>query len=298
MEVARRAYALMPLIAEVALKGNQNAVTDACVAMMSARNAVLGALLNVRINLGSLKDKDFANSMQAEADELERQACAREQELLTTNKQRPQSMNNNVYQIGSSELTFDLIEHILNDNVKLELSARSRATHTAVPRLPRPQDSRVRRTMSTASLPASVRCATAASRPTSWRTLQENLIKSHACSVGEEVRPVIVKLMMLLKAHALSLGYSGVQVCHRTTHHRLLQQRRTAHRLRPWLAGSIGRLSPVGQPLPAAHRCGRRVLQGTEARRNGRTRRVWLGTCQADEQRRTCSAERHPVHEC
>ena len=82
MEVALRAYALMPLIAEVALKGNQNAVTDACVAMMSARNAVLGALLNVRINLGSLKDKDFANSMQAEADELERQACAREQELL------------------------------------------------------------------------------------------------------------------------------------------------------------------------------------------------------------------------
>ena len=29
-------------------------------------------------------------------------------------------------------------------------------------------------------------------------TLQENLIKSHACSVGEEIRPVIIKLMMLL----------------------------------------------------------------------------------------------------
>ena len=42
--------------------------------------------------------------------------------------------------------------------------------------------------------------------------LQENLIKSHACSVGEEIRPVIIKLMMLLKAHALSLGHSGVQV--------------------------------------------------------------------------------------
>ena len=40
MEVARRAYALMPLIAEVALKGNQNAVTDACVAMMSARRRI------------------------------------------------------------------------------------------------------------------------------------------------------------------------------------------------------------------------------------------------------------------
>ena len=42
--------------------------------------------------------------------------------------------------------------------------------------------------------------------------LQENLIKSHACSVGEEIRPVIIKLMLLLKAHALSLGHSGVQV--------------------------------------------------------------------------------------
>ena len=48
--------------------------------------------------------------------------------------------------------------------------------------------------------------------PTNWGTLQENLIKSHACSVGEEIRPVIIKLMMLLKAHALSLGHSGVQL--------------------------------------------------------------------------------------
>jgi histidine ammonia-lyase len=35
---------------------------------------------------------------------------------------------------------------------------------------------------------------------------------SHACSVGEEVEPIIIKLMLLLKAHALSKGYSGVQV--------------------------------------------------------------------------------------
>lgn len=48
--------------------------------------------------------------------------------------------------------------------------------------------------------------------PDELGTLQENLIKSHACSVGEEIRPVIIKLMMLLKAHALSLGHSGVQV--------------------------------------------------------------------------------------
>ena len=80
LEVARRACALMPLIAEVALKGNQNAVTDACVAMMSARNAVLAAVLNVRINLSSLKE--LAARLQAEADGLEQQACQQEQALL------------------------------------------------------------------------------------------------------------------------------------------------------------------------------------------------------------------------
>lgn len=50
--------------------------------MMSARSAVLGALMNVRINLGSLKDKEFVAGLRAEADELERLACAKEKELL------------------------------------------------------------------------------------------------------------------------------------------------------------------------------------------------------------------------
>ena len=43
-------------------------------------------------------------------------------------------------------------------------------------------------------------------------TLQENLIKSHSCSCGNEVNQDIVRLMLLLKAHALQLGHSGVQV--------------------------------------------------------------------------------------
>jgi histidine ammonia-lyase len=40
--------------------------------------------------------------------------------------------------------------------------------------------------------------------------LQENLVKSHACGAGEPVRKEIVKLMLLLKIHALSIGNSGV----------------------------------------------------------------------------------------
>ena len=35
---------------------------------------------------------------------------------------------------------------------------------------------------------------------------------SHACSTGAEVEPAIIRLMLFLKAHALSLGKSGVQV--------------------------------------------------------------------------------------
>ena len=42
--------------------------------------------------------------------------------------------------------------------------------------------------------------------------LQHNLVMSHACGMGEEVRPEIVKLMLLLKAQSLSYGHSGSQV--------------------------------------------------------------------------------------
>ncbi|MDR2125939.1 MAG: histidine ammonia-lyase [Prevotellaceae bacterium] len=42
--------------------------------------------------------------------------------------------------------------------------------------------------------------------------LQKNLIMSHACSTGDEVAPEIVRLMLALKAYALSLGYSGAHV--------------------------------------------------------------------------------------
>jgi formiminotetrahydrofolate cyclodeaminase len=82
MSVARRAYEIMDMIAEVARKGNSNAVTDACVAMMAARSSVLGAFLNVKINLGSLKDADYVAGMKKEADELEKKACEKESELL------------------------------------------------------------------------------------------------------------------------------------------------------------------------------------------------------------------------
>src|ERR1700754_3493848 len=41
--------------------------------------------------------------------------------------------------------------------------------------------------------------------------LQENLVCSHACGMGDEVPEEIVRLMLLLKVHGLSQGYSGVR---------------------------------------------------------------------------------------
>ena len=42
--------------------------------------------------------------------------------------------------------------------------------------------------------------------------LQENLILSHACGVGDLVPKEIAKLMLLLKLNSLCLGFSGVRV--------------------------------------------------------------------------------------
>ena len=44
------------------------------------------------------------------------------------------------------------------------------------------------------------------------RTLQSNLLLSHACGMGEEVPDEIVKLMMMLKIKSLSYGYSGIGI--------------------------------------------------------------------------------------
>lgn len=42
--------------------------------------------------------------------------------------------------------------------------------------------------------------------------LQENLIRSHSCGVGERLRRDLVRAMMLLRANSLVKGYSGVRM--------------------------------------------------------------------------------------
>ena len=76
MEVAERAFNMLDTIIETTRKGNKNAVTDGCVAAMVCRTAILGALLNVRINLGSLKDEVFRNELAAKCDRIEKETIA------------------------------------------------------------------------------------------------------------------------------------------------------------------------------------------------------------------------------
>lgn len=60
----------IPLIRAVAERGNQNSISDAGVAALSAITALRGAHLNVLINIGGIENKDKANQLKSEADQL------------------------------------------------------------------------------------------------------------------------------------------------------------------------------------------------------------------------------------
>jgi len=59
LETANLSYRIVGLADEIAREGNKNPITDAGVASLLASAAVQGACLNVRINLGSIKDEGF-----------------------------------------------------------------------------------------------------------------------------------------------------------------------------------------------------------------------------------------------
>jgi histidine ammonia-lyase len=80
-------------------------------------------------------------------------------------------------------------------------------------------------------------------------TLQQNILLSHACGVGDPVPPDITRLMLQLKIHSLSLGYSGVS---ETTFMQLLALEEQD--ILPWIP-SRGSLGASGDLAPLAHMC-------------------------------------------
>lgn len=77
--------------------------------------------------------------------------------------------------------------------------------------------------------------------------LQENLVKSHACGVGDMVPEKIVKIMLLLKIQSLCYGHSGVAL---STVERLVDFYN--HNLLP-VVYNTGSLGASGDLAPLAH---------------------------------------------
>lgn len=82
LNVARESAKIFDYAALMLESGNPNALTDAMVSTLAARTATLGALLNVRINLGSIKDEAFVESTLIEVGSLEALANHAEAKLL------------------------------------------------------------------------------------------------------------------------------------------------------------------------------------------------------------------------
>lgn len=79
MKAASEAFDILQQMAE---KGNPASVSDAGVGALAARAAVLGAELNVKINAAGLKDREVADRILRDAEEIASSACQREKAIL------------------------------------------------------------------------------------------------------------------------------------------------------------------------------------------------------------------------
>ena len=76
--VAKDAFKLMELAKRLVESANKTAVTDAAVAAIMARSAVLSALYNVKINLVSITDKAFVADVAKQVEHMEKETGKRE----------------------------------------------------------------------------------------------------------------------------------------------------------------------------------------------------------------------------
>lgn len=90
LSVAETAAEIFPLAEAAVARGNANAVTDGLVSAMMARTAVLSALLNVKINLNSIKDEAFRADMEKQVKRLEKTASEYEAKILKSSELSPE----------------------------------------------------------------------------------------------------------------------------------------------------------------------------------------------------------------
>ena len=82
LDTARTCEEILDVAKVVAEKGNTNSVTDAAVSALMAQSGVNGAILNVKINLGSIKDEAFVKKLSSELENLEKTTKIKTDEVL------------------------------------------------------------------------------------------------------------------------------------------------------------------------------------------------------------------------
>lgn len=82
METARKCHQVLDIARIVAQKGNKNSITDAAVSAITAHTGVQSAVLNVRINLSSIKDAEYVQEFSKQLDELLKNAAEKTAEIL------------------------------------------------------------------------------------------------------------------------------------------------------------------------------------------------------------------------
>ena len=90
LAAARDSHAVLKLALSAVRGGNKNALSDALVGAMMARTALMGAVSNVRINLGGIRDEAFKAQMAA-CGALEKEAKTLEEEAIKAAKEREES---------------------------------------------------------------------------------------------------------------------------------------------------------------------------------------------------------------
>ncbi len=82
LETAKTCEKILDVALVVAEKGNQNSITDAAVSALMAKSGVQSAILNVKINLGSIKDEKFVSEISAELEEIEKKTVSKTDKIL------------------------------------------------------------------------------------------------------------------------------------------------------------------------------------------------------------------------
>ena len=148
--------------------------------------------------------------------------------------------------ISPKELTFERIAKLLNEDFNLALSDESRELITKCRNYLDKKLSNSKEPIYGVNTGFGSLCDVSISSD-QLEQLQENLVKSHACGSGEPVPRIIVKIMLLLKIHALSFGNSAVQL---STIERLIELYN--HNILPVIY-QLGSLGASGDLAPLAH---------------------------------------------